>query len=116
MLETRLKRYISNLTVAHIINDIEFSSENKKKIKYYFLKALRNYCKIRLDLLNNNKVTEIEHKILISAIKTGIKYVVVQTGITISPTEVDRLVDELAPKILDDIHNLRIDLFTKLIG
>lgn len=85
---------------------------NNDKDFYKFLKA---YAELKLKLLNNETVTKIEHKVIIAAIKSGIKYANSCYGLGMNNNDIDKAVDEYAPNVLVVLRNLRIDVFEKVL-
>lgn len=118
MNEKRLKRYISNLATAECfaydISDNFYFDMNK--CRKFFLQALRNYCKLRLDLLSKPEVIQVERAIATAAVKAGIKYAVSHYNIELGTNNIDEIVDKIMPSILEDIHELRCDIFTEILG
>lgn len=118
MNEKRLKRYISNLATAECfaydISDSFYFDINK--CRKFFLQALRNYCKFRLDLLSKPELMTIERALVTAAVKAGIKYAVSHYNIQLGTNNIDEIVDKILPSILDDVHNLRCDVFTEILG
>lgn len=118
MNEKRLKRYISNLATAYTFpfyTNKHFNFD-LTKCQRYFLSGLRNYCKLRLDLMSKPEVIEVEHALATAAVKAGIKYAVQKYNINLGSYTVDEIVDKILPEVLDDVHNLRYDVLTTILG
>ena len=103
---------IENLIKKYVKIDAIHEVSNNEKDFYKFLKT---YAELRLKLLNNKTVTKIEHKVIIAAIKAGIKYANSYYGLGMSNTAIDKAVDEYAPEVLKALRNLRIDVFEKVL-
>mgnify|MGYP003421641142 FL=1 len=118
MNEKRLKRYISNLATAYTF---PFDSKNTfnftlSKCQKYFLSGLRNYCKLRLDLMSKQEVIQVEQALATAAVKAGVRYAVQKYNINLGSNTVDEVVDKILPEVLDDVHNLRYDVLTTILG
>lgn len=118
MNEKRLKRYISNLATAYTFsydsrNNPKF---NLSKVRVYFIQGLRNYCKLRLDLLQNKEIMTVEHALATAAVKAGVRYAVQKYNINLGSYTVDDIVDKVLPGVLEDVHNLRYDAFSIVLG
>ena len=103
---------IENLIKKFVKIDAIHEVSNNEKDFYKFLKT---YAELRLKLLNNKTVTKIEHKVIIAAIKSGIKYANSYYGLGMSNTDIDKAVDEHAPQVLEALRNIRIDIFEKVL-
>ncbi len=118
MNEKRLKRYISNLATAYtfpfdINNKFNFSLS---KCQRYFLSGLRNYCKLRLDLISKPEVIQVEQAFATAAVKAGVRYAVQKYNINLGSNTIDEIVDKILPEVLEDVHNLRYDVLTTILG
>lgn len=118
MNEKRLKRYISNLATAKV-----FAYDTNPKLNFdinkarrYFIQGLRNYCKLRLDLMSKPEVIQVEHAIATAAVKIGIRYAIQHYNINLGNYTVDEIVDKMLPGILEDVHKLRYDTFSMILG
>lgn len=103
---------IENLIKKYIKLDAIHEVSNNEKDFYKFIKT---YAELRLKLLNNETVTKIEHKVIIAAIKAGIKYANSYYGLGMSNTDIDKAVDEYTPEVLKGLRNLRINIFEKVL-
>lgn len=118
MNEKRLKRYISNLATAQTFL---YDTQDKfnfdiNKVHRYFIQGLRNYCKLRLDLMSKPEVIQVEHALATAAVKAGIRYAVQHYNINLGVYTVDEIVDKMLPGILGDVHKLRYDAFSIILG
>lgn len=118
MNEKRLKRYISNLATAYAF---QFNINKQprfelQKCSRYFIQGLRNYCKLRLDLMSKPEVIEVERALATTAVKAGIRYAVQHYNINLGSYTVDEIVDKILPEILEDVHKLRYDAFSIILG
>ena len=118
MNEKRLKKYISNLaTVEAFAYDTNpYFNFDINKARRYFIQGLRNYCELRLNLMSNPEVIQVEHALATAAIKAGIRYAVQHYNINLGTYTVDEIVEKIAPRILSDVHNLRYDTFKIILG
>lgn len=112
-----LKRYIKDIATTRVIaldkNDIP--KFNKLKLKRHMLTAIRNYSSLRLKTLQNDKVEEIEQKIIISLVKTAVKSAVKNYNIDIGDDSIDKVVETIIPEVTTVVHQLRSDLFTYVL-
>ena len=118
MNEKRLKRYISNLATAYTFQfdtNKEFKFE-LQKCRRYFIQGLRNYCKLRLDLMSKPEVIQVERALATAAVKAGIRYAVQRYNINLGSNTVDDIVDKILPEVLEDVHKLRYDAFSIILG
>lgn len=118
MNEKRLKRYISNLATAEAFaydTNPKFNFDINK-CRRYFIQGLRNYCKLRLDLMSKPEVIQVERALATAAIKAGVRYAVQHYNINLGVYTVDEIVDKIMPGILGDVHNLRYDVFNIMLG
>lgn len=118
MNEKRLKRYISNLATAYAF---QYNSKDKfnfdmSKCRRYFIQGLRNYCKLRLDLMSKPEIIQVEHALATAAVKAGIRYAVQHYNINLASNTVDEIVDKILPEVLEDVHKLRYDAFSIILG
>ena len=118
MNEKRLKRYISNLATAYAF---QYDTQDKfkfdiSKVRRYFLQGLRNYCKLRLDLLSKPEVIEVERALATAAVKAGVRYAVQKYNINFGSYTTDEIVDKILPDVLEDVHKLRYDALTIILG
>lgn len=103
---------IENLIKKYVKLDAIHEASNNENDFYKFIET---YAKLRLKLLTNETVTKIEHKVIIAAIKAGIKYANSAYGLGMNNTDIDKAVDEYAPQVLQGLRNLRIDVFEKVL-
>lgn len=113
----QLKRYIKDLAIERCIADdiSEVPKFNFKKVHRHFLSAIRNYASLRLKILKNEAVTEIEHKILITLIKAGVSYAIKEYKIDVGTCDINSYVDKIAPDVLKEIRQLRVKGFTLIV-
>lgn len=117
-MDRTLKRYIRNSAVIHTMATLVANTDGnteRRKLKSFALKALSNYAKLRLKLLNNQRLMDVEQKAVIEAIKLGIKYSMKELGMQINTATIEEAVEKIMPDVLDDIHTLRVNLITKLL-
>lgn len=109
-----LKRYIKDITTVRTLtfdkND-EFKF-NKLKLKRHMLIAIRNYSSLRLKILQNDKVEELEQKIIVSLVKSAVKSAIKNYNIDIGDDSIDQIVETIIPEVTVLVHQLRSDLFT----
>lgn len=109
-------QYIKDYAVAIMLDEVKPRTNYKKQYKY-FKRALSNYISFRLAIMQNKEVTEIEHTLLTAAIKVGVQAAIKEYKINsyCNTTDVDKIVDRLAPEVLNAVHEQRVKLFTKLL-
>jgi ribosome recycling factor len=73
-------------------------------------KALKNYVKFRISLMQNKTVQNIEKEILEASVKAGIKYAESKFGVNI-PEQGEEQIQQMAVDIAKAINERRIDLF-----
>ena len=112
-----LKRYIKDIatvkTIALDRNDIP--KFNKLKLKRHMLTAIRNYSSLRLKILQNDKVEELEQKIIVSLVKSAVKSAIRNYHIDIGDDSIDKVVETIIPEVTTLVHQLRSDLFTYVL-
>ena len=112
-----LKRYIKDITTTRVIaldkNDVP--KFNKLKLKRHMLTAIRNYSSLRLKILQNDKVEELEQKIMVSLVKSAVRSTVKNYNIDIGEDSIDQIVEAIIPEITFVVHQLRSDLFTYVL-
>ena len=118
MNEKRLKRYISNIATACAFQfDVNQNPRYEpKKLQKYFLQGLRNYCKLRLDLMSKPEIIQVEQAIATAAMKAGLRYAQQKYNLNFGTLTTDEIIEEIAPRILDEVHNLRYDTFNIVLG
>lgn len=112
-----LKRYIKDIatvkTIALDRNDVP--KFNKLKLKRHMLTAIRNYSSLRLKILQNDKVEELEQKIIVSLVKSAVKSTINNYHIDIDDDSIDKVVETIIPEVTTVVHQLRSDLFTYVL-
>lgn len=112
-----LKRYIKDIATVRVIaldkNDVP--KFNKLKLKRHMLTAIRNYSSLRLKILQNDKVEELEQKIIVSLVKSAAKAAIKNYNIDIGNDSIDRVVETIIPEVTTVVHQLRSDLFTYVL-
>ena len=108
----RLKQTIKDFTVMRCIgldkNNIQPFSN--KKLFNFCNKALKNYIKFRLSLMQNETVQNIEKEVLEAGVKAGIKYAESKFGVDI-PEHGEEQIQQMAVDITRAINERRIGLF-----
>lgn len=112
----RLTTLVKDITVAHCY--VKYA--NKIKVEYrsiqkYVLKAINNYAKLRISLLQNPQIKSIEADILNAGIRLGINYF--KKNYALSDTIIDeqKIADEIAPELNDILNTTRVTLFMALL-
>ena len=112
-----LKRYIKDITTTRVIaldkNDVP--KFNRLKLKRHMLTAIRNYSSLRLKILQNDKVEELEQKIIISLVKSAVKSAIRNYHIDVGDDSIDEVVETIIPEVTTVVHQLRSDLFTYVL-
>ena len=112
-----LKRYIKDIaTVKTIVLDRnDIPKFNKLKLKRHMLTAIRNYSSLRLKILQNDKIEELEQKIMVSLVKSAVRSTVKNYNIDIGEDSIDQIVEAIIPEITFVVHQLRSDFFTYVL-
>lgn len=108
----KLKQTIKDFTVMRcILLDKNDTQQFSNKTLFNFCnKALKNYIKFRLSLMQNETVQNIEKEILEAGVKVGIKYAESKFGVSI-PEQGEEQIQQMAVDIAKAINERRIDLF-----
>ena len=113
----KLKQTIKDFTVMKCIgldkNDTPLFS-NKKLFNFCY-KALKNYIKFRLSLMQDETVQNIEKEILEAGVKAGIKYTESKFGVDI-PEQGEEQIQQIAVDVARLITERRIGLFLFGLG
>lgn len=113
----KLKQTIKDFTVMKCIgldkNDTPLFS-NKKLFNFCY-KALKNYIKFRLSLMQDETVQNIEKEILEAGVKAGIKYAESKFGVDI-PEQGEEQIQQIAVDVARLIIERRIGLFLFGLG
>ena len=109
-----LKRYIKDIAIVRTFT-FDKNDEpkfNKLKLKRHMLTAIRNYSSLRLKILQNDKVEEIEQKIIVALVKSAVKSAIKNYNINIGDDSIDKVVETIIPGVTTVVHQLRSDIFT----
>lgn len=108
----KLKQTIKDFTVMRciIIDKNNVQQLSNKTLFNFCNKALKNYIKFRISLMQNKTVQNIEIKILEASVKAGIKYAESKFGVDI-PDQGEEQIQQMAVDIAKAINERRIDLF-----
>lgn len=108
----KLKQTIKDFTVMRcIMLDKNDTQQFSNKTLFNFCnKALKNYIKFRLSLMQNETVQNIEKEILEAGVKAGIKYAESKFGVDI-PDKGEEQIQRMAVDIARAINERRVDLF-----
>lgn len=108
----KLKQTIKDFTVMRcIILDKNDTQQFSNKTLFNFCnKALKNYIKFRLSLMQNETVQNIEKEILEAGVKAGIKYAEIKFGVDI-PDKSEDYTKRMAVDVARAINERRIDFF-----
>ena len=108
----KLKQTIKDFTVIRCIgldkNDVQQFSN--RTLFNFCNKALKNYIKFRLSLMQIETVQIIEKEILEASVKAGIKYAENKFGVDI-PDKGEEQIQEIVVDVAKAINERRIDLF-----
>lgn len=109
---SKLKQTIKDFTVMRCIiidkNNIQQFSD--RTLFNFCNKALKNYIKFRLSLMQNETVQNIEIEILEAAVKAGIKYAESKFGVDI-PDQSEEQIQRIAVDVAKAVNERRIDVF-----
>lgn len=108
----KLKQTIKDFTVIICIgldkNNVQQFSN--RTLFNFCNKALKNYIKFRLSLMQNETVQNIELEILEAGVKAGIKYAESKFGVDI-PDQGEEQIQQMVVDVAKAINERRIDLF-----
>lgn len=108
----KLKQTIKDFTVMRCIiidkNNVQQFSD--RTLFNFCNKALKNYIKFRLSLMQNETVQNIEIEILEAAVKAGIKYAESKFGVDI-PDQSEEQIQRIAVDVAKEVNERRIDVF-----
>lgn len=108
----KLKQTIKDFTVMRcIMLDKNDTQQFSNKTLFNFCnKALKNYIKFRLSLMQNETVQNIEKEILEAGVKAGIRYAESKLGVAI-PDKSEDYIKRMAVDVARAINERRIGLF-----
>lgn len=108
----KLKQTIKDFAVMRCISlgNINIQQFSNRTLFNFCNKALKNYIKFRLSLMQNETVQNIEKEILEAGVKAGIKYAKSKFGVDI-PDKGEEQIQQIAVDIVKAINERRIDLF-----
>lgn len=108
----KLKQTIKDFTVMRCITlDKNDTQQFSNKTLFNFCnKALKNYIKFRLSLMQNETVQNIEKEILEAGVKAGIKYAESKFGVNIQD-QGEEHIQLMAVDVARAINERRIDVF-----
>lgn len=108
----KLKQTIKDFTVMRcIILDKNDTQQFSNKTLFNFCnKALKNYIKFRLSLMQNETVQNIEKEILEAGVKAGIRYAESKLGVDI-PDKSEDYIKRVAGDVARAINERRIGFF-----
>lgn len=108
----KLKQTIKDFTVMRcLLLDESLTQQFSNKTLFNFCnKALKNYIKFRLSLMQNETVQNIEKEILEAGVKAGIKYAESKFGVSI-PEQGEEQIQRMAVDVARAINERRIDYF-----
>lgn len=113
-----MKKYIKDLAVTLAIaydNNDTFKGD-KQKLRKRMLNAIKNYCNLRMKIMQNSTVQEVEHKAVIALVKIGLDSACKEYNLDIPKDTRDKIVDECMPQVLDAIHELRYSVFKDVLN
>lgn len=113
----KLKQTIKDFTVMRcIMLDKNDTQQFSNKTLFNFCnKALKNYIKFRLSLMQNETVQNIEKEILETSVKAGIRYAEIKLGVDI-PDKGEEQIQQIAVDVARLIIERRIGLFLFGLG
>lgn len=108
-----LNKIVKDFTVMRCIAiDTNEEQPFKSRQLYNFCtKALKTYIKFRLELMQNEKVQEIEATAIELAVKAGISYAESKFGVDI-PDKSEEYIKQIVVEVAEAINQQRIDVFT----
>lgn len=108
----KLKQTIKDFTVMRCIGlgKIDIQQFSNRTLFNFCNKALKNYIKFRLSLMQDETVQNIEKGVLEAGIKAGIKYAESKFGVDI-PDQGEAQIQQMAVDVVRAINERRINLF-----
>ena len=108
----KLKQTIKDFTVMRCLSlgNIDVQQFSDRTLFNFCNKALKNYIKFRLSLMQNETVQNIEIEILEAAVKAGIKYAESKFGVDI-PDQSEEQIQRIAVDVAKEVNERRIDVF-----
>ena len=107
----KLKQTIKDFAVMRCIsldkNDVQQFSN--RTLFNFCNKALKNYIKFRISLMQNKTIRNIEKEIFVAGVKAGIKYAESKFRVNI-PEQGEEQIQQMAVDIAKAINERRIDL------
>ena len=113
----QLKKYIKDVATCFYLSDVDRLPKTKEiidKLRKRALSMIRNYCSLRLKLLKNEKIEEIEIKVVQTLIKAAIKSAAKEFEVGL-PDNIDEYVDKVTEPILQYVHTKRGEVFTTVL-
>lgn len=114
-IEKIINKFVKDLTVAEVVTTYYKDITNHKKVFAYFKKAISNYIKLRLAIMQNEKVIVVERYVTTTAVKLAIDYAATQYNLPITSEQKQKISDFIMTSVYEDVQKLRVDLFTKLL-
>lgn len=114
-IEKIINKFVKDLTVAEVVTTYYKDIANHKKVFAYFKKAISNYIKLRLAIMQNEKVIVVERYVTTTAVKLAIDYATIQYNLPITSEQKQKISDFIMTSVYEDVQKLRVDLFTKLL-
>lgn len=108
----KLKQTIKDFTVMRCIglDKIDVQQFSNRTLFNFCNKAIKNYIKFRLSLIQNETVQNIEKEILEAGVKAGIKYAESKFGVDM-PDQGEEQIQQMVVDVARAINERRIDLF-----
>ena len=108
----KLKQTIKDFTVMRcLLLDESLTQQFSNKTLFNFCnKALKNYIKFRLSLMQNETVQNIEKEILEAGVKAGVRYAESKLGVDI-PDKSEDYIKRMAVDVARAINERRIGFF-----
>lgn len=114
-IEKIINKFVKDLTVAEVVTTYYKDITNHKKVFAYFKKAISNYIKLRLAIMQNEKVIVVERYVTTTAVKLAIDYAATQYNLPITSEQKQKISGFIMTSVYEDVQKLRVDLFTKLL-
>lgn len=115
-MESSLKRYIKDITKAKLYKyylPLTKLYIDRQKIKKFTLSALRNYASLRIKLLQNDKLMEVEEELIIVMVKAVVTSTLKDQKYP--QKEIDKAIDYILPEVLKELNTLRYNIFIELL-
>lgn len=113
-MDKTLKRYINDLILTLAVSQSNDKDDYKidfVKLRLRMLQAIKNYSSLRIKILQNKSIVDIEHQVIKTTARIALDSACKSYNISIPSDIRDKLIDEYFEALLDFIHNTRCNIF-----